>query len=156
VDRVTWKYGDAAEVRCSDGTYRIALYGKRLGQDAFSFPDGTFRFAAESKARPIEKSDDLTLDPDDKGDVAMLRDALSDAGVPTTHFRVRAALLALRDGKRGTPEPDTDGAVVRAVCDCDEEPRLFVRDSGARFPDAPWKAGCGSHEWDDLRSVEIL
>lgn len=152
---IQWEYGDAAMILCSDGEERIALFGERLGGPAWTFPDGKWRWADDSIARPLDLTTQggLVLDPNSKRDVALLRDALADAGAQTTYTRIQTALTSLL----GAPEPRASATVVRAVCECSKEPHLFVRDDeSSEHPESPWKAACGSHDWSDLTRVVVL
>jgi hypothetical protein len=151
-----WQSGDVAmiDVGCPANRHRGIFLdgGWRYGDDRWSKDD-----PAIVTARPL-----LVIDPEDRDQATRLWQAF--AAYRLAHENeewdgidaMQAALREFANPKPPKPdEPTGLGAVVEAICGCDEGPHRFIHDPlSPRFEGRrTWKSACGHHAWSQLRTI---
>ena len=143
--------GTVAKVQCSDGEWRTAIFGNRVGIEAWTFQDGAWRYAHESTARPL-----VVLDPES----GLLDDLRSAQWCHVDHGR-RGRIGRVADQIEAQtkppkpPEPTGLGAVVE-----DAEGKRWVRvpqhDHDLNKPWRDAEMGAIRRHWQIVDAIRVL
>lgn len=168
-----WKINDLALITGHRGDTYVGMYATQclLGCAAAPRPhwhaSGGAMLVAHYEARPL-----LVVDPEDREQVEAILRKYHDWQWPGAQHEasindMQATLRHLAQPEPEVLDPLGLGAVVRAGCQCDSVPHLFVRDPYSTIFDAHidrkimednkvWKATCGHHAWDQLVDPVVL
>lgn len=152
----TWKPGDLAMVKCSDGEWRQATcepHASHVGVLVWRFPDRVYRDIDNSTARPI-----VAVDPDDRHQVERLIDAVDRQarlrGYAASSDRRSTRIDAMTDALHtliALPKPAEPTGLGAVVEDADGE-------KWVRLESAPhWTCdGVGSGHYAGINAVRVL